>query len=196
MFKKFLSGLVFGSGFAIAFVFIAYIGLQVIFPAVLSSSDKTPEFNDSKSAGVIEQESSSMAQIAAGTSFELYKNSRAKMQVPTGGGILSIASVNTPTGNKYPSTYQLWITESEFWQVRTTEQNVEIEKLEYPNVLPIDAVDATMRKQAGYAMSTMTFHSEAITSLKMGHGSWHDQDMNGKTKITIEGVVFIQPNEF
>jgi hypothetical protein len=53
-----------------------------------------------------------------------------------------------------------------------------------------------MRKQAGYAMSTMTFHSEAITSLKMGHGSWHDQDMNGKTKITIEGVVFIQPNEF
>ena len=36
MFRKFLSGLVFGSGFAIAFVFIAYIGLQIIFPAVLN----------------------------------------------------------------------------------------------------------------------------------------------------------------
>lgn len=118
------------------------------------------------------------------------------MEVPIGGGILSIASVNTPAGNKYPSTYQLWITESEFWQVKTTGQNVAIEQLKYPNILPIDAIDATMRKQAGYAMSTMTIHSETVTSLKMGKGSWHDQDMNGKTKITEEGVVFIQPNEF
>ena len=196
MFNKFLSGLVFGSGFAIAFVLIAYLGLQVIIPAVINSANKAPEFSDSKSAEVIEQESSSTYQKTTDTDFKLYKNSRSKMEVPAGGGILSIASINTPTGNKYPSTYQLWITESEFWQVKTTEQNVEIEQLEYPTVLPIDAVDATMREQAGYAMSTMTVHSETITSLKMGKGSWHDENMNGKTKITKEGVVFIQPNEF
>ncbi|NVK58386.1 MAG: hypothetical protein HWE26_22605 [Alteromonadaceae bacterium] len=196
MFNKFLSGLVFGSGFAIAFVLITYLGLQVILPAVINSSNKTPEFRDSKSAEVIDQESSSTHQMTTDPDFKLYKNSRAKMEVPAGGGILSIASINTPAGNKYPSTYQLWITESEFWQVKTTEKNVEIEQLEYPTVLPIDAVDATMREQAGYAMSTMTIHPETITSLKMGKGSWHDEDMNGKTKITKEGVVFIQPNEF
>lgn len=196
MFNKFLSGLVFGSGFAIAFVFITYLGLQVLLPAAINSSNKTPEFKDSKSAEVIEQEPSPTPQMATETDFKLYKNSRAKMEVPAGGGILSIAAVKTPAGNNYPSTYQLWITESEFWQVKTTEQKVEIEQLEYPTVLPIDAVDATMREQAGHAMSTMTVHSETITSLKMGKGSWHDQDMNGKTKITKEGVVFIQPNAF
>ena len=189
MLNKFLSGLVFGCGFAIAFVFIAYLGLQLILPAVINSSNKTPEFNDSKSAEVIEQESSSTPKMTTNSDFKLYKNSSAKMQVPAGGGILSIASVNSPAGNKFPSTYQLWITESEFWQIKT-------EQLKYPTVLPIDAVDTTMRTQAGYAMSTMTVHSEAITSLKMGKGSWHDKDMNGKTKITKEGVVFIQPNEF
>ena len=196
MFNKFLSGLVFGSGFAIAFVFIAYLGLQVLLPAVINSSNKTPEFNDSKAAEVIEQEPPSTPKMTTNNDFKLYKNSSAKMEVPEGGGILSIASINTPAGNKFPSTYQLWITESEFWQVKTNEQNIEIEQLKYPTVLPIDAVDAMMRKQAGYAMSTMTVHSEAITSLKMGNGSWHDKDMNGKTKITKEGVVFIQPNEF
>ena len=196
MFKKFLSGIVFGSGFAIAFVFICYLGLQVVIPTLVNRSNKAPEFNNEKSASVIEQETSSTPQVATDTDFNLYKSSSAKMEVPIGGGILSIASVNTPAGNKYPSTYQLWITESEFRQVKTTGQNVAIEQLKYPNILPIDAIDATMRKQAGYAMSTMTIHSETVTSLKMGKGSWHDQDMNGKTKITEEGVVFIQPNEF
>lgn len=196
MVKKFLDGLVFGSGFAIAFILIAYLGLQVIFPAVVNTSNNTPEFHEPKTAKVIEQEASTESKVVSNGGFNLYKNSPAKMAVPVGGGILSIASVNTPTGNKYPSTYQLWITETEFWQVKTTEQNVEIEQLEYPSILPIDAIDATMRKQAGYAMSTMTVISEEVTSLKMGKGSWHDQDLNGKMKITEQGVVFIQPNEF
>ncbi|MDN3652749.1 hypothetical protein QWY77_08220 [Thalassotalea ponticola] len=194
MFKKFLSGLVFGSGFSIAFLLIAYIGIQVLIPLVINSQNKSPEFQDSKSAEVIEQESSSNPQVSLDRGFQLYKNSRAKMEVPVGGGILSIASVETPSGNKYPSTYQLWITESEYWQVKTTEQDVEIEQLEYPEAMPIDAIDETMRKQAGHVMSTMTVHSETVTSLKMGKGTWHDKDMNGRMKITQEGVVFIQPN--
>ena len=79
--------------------------------------------------------------------------------------------------------------------MKSTEQQVEIEKLAYPTVLPIDAINATMRKQAGYASSTMTVNSEEVASLKMGHGSWHDQNMNGKMKITEEGVVFFQPDK-
>lgn len=195
MFKKFLNGLVFGSGFAIAFVFIAYVGLQLVIPAVVNNSNKSPEFTDAKSAEVIEQEQSAFPKQSADKGFKLYKNSGAKMEVPDGGGILSIAAINTSEGSKYPSTYQLWITDSEFWQVKTAEQNVEIEKLDYPSIQPIDAVDATIRKQAGYAMSTMTVSSAEVISLKMGKGSWHDHDMNGKMKITKEGVVFIQPNE-
>ncbi|EGM78975.1 hypothetical protein Rhein_0833 [Rheinheimera sp. A13L] len=196
MFRKFLSGLVFGFGFAIAFVFVAYVGLQLIIPAVINNSNKTPEFSDAKPAEVIEQESASHPRLGAESNFKLYKDSRAKMQVPDGGGILSIASIQTPSGNKYPSTYQLWITQSEFWQVKTSEETVEIEKLDYPAIQPINAVESTMRKQAGYAMSTMTISSEEVSVLKMGQGSWHDKDMNGRMKITKEGVVFIQPNEY
>jgi len=195
VFKKFLNGLVFGSGFAIAFIFIAYVGLQILIPAVIKNSDKSPEFTDAISAEVIEQEQSGVPKQSADKGFKLYKNSRPKMEVPDGGGILSIASINTLEGSQYPSTYQLWITSSEFWQVKTTEENVEIEKLNYPSIQPVDAVDATIRKQAGYAMSTMTVSSAEVVSLKMGKGSWHDQDMNGKMKITKEGVVFIQPNK-
>ncbi len=196
VFKKFMHGFVFGSGFAIAFVVITYTGFAMIIPTMFNATSEAPAFKDAKTAKVIEQESSpAPAPTTSDAEFTLFKNSHAKMQVPADGGILAIATVNAPSGSQYPATYQLWITESEFWQVKTTEQQVEIEKLAYPTVLPIDAVNATMRKQAGYASSTMTVNSEEVASLKMGQGSWHDQNMNGKMKITEGGVVFFQPDK-
>jgi hypothetical protein len=118
------------------------------------------------------------------------------MEVSSGGGIFSIATVFTPPENLKPNTYQLWITESEFWQVRTIGDEVEVELLEYPSIAPVDAVQATMRKQVGSAQSTMTVSSEEIASLQLGHGSWHEQDMNGKMKITKDKIIFFMPNKY
>lgn len=197
MFKKILNGLIFGSGFAIAFLAILYFGLQIIFPGVNSSSDRVPEFSsNAQKAEVIEQEERVASINKSTRDFKLYNDTRPKMEVSSGGGILSIATVFTPTENLKPNTYQLWITEKEFWQIRTLGDEVEVELLEYPSVAPVDAVQATMRKQVGSAQSTMTVSSEEIASMQLGQGSWHEQGMNGKMKITKDKVVFFMPNKY
>ena len=196
MFKRFLNGLIFGSGFAIAFLAILYFGLQIIFPGVNGSSDRVPEFSNAQKAEVIEQEERVVSIENSARDFKLYNDTRPKMEVSSGGGIFSIATVFTPPENLKPNTYQLWITENEFWQIRTIGDEVEVELLEYPSIVPVDAVQATMRKQVGSAQSTMTVSSEEIASLQLGHGSWHEQDMNGKMKITKDKVVFFMPNKY
>ena len=70
MFRKFLDGLIFGSGFAVAFVFIAYVGLQVIIPAVVNSANKAPEFHNPKTAEVIEQEASTEPKLGSNTGLD------------------------------------------------------------------------------------------------------------------------------
>ncbi|MBA6390947.1 hypothetical protein H4J38_09195 [Colwellia sp. BRX10-3] len=196
MFKRFLNGLIFGSGFAIALLAILYFGLQIIFPGVNGSSDRVPEFSNAQKAEVIEQEERVVSIENSVRDFKLYNDTRPKMEVSSGGGIFSIATVFTPPENLKPNTYQLWITENDFWQIRTIGDEVEVELLEYPLIAPVDAVQATMRKQVGSAQSTMTVSSEEIASLQLGHGSWHDQDMNGKMKITNNKIVFFMPNKY
>ena len=196
MFKKFLNGLIFGSGFSIAFLAILYFGLQLIFPGVNGSSDRVPEFSNTQKAEVIEQEELVTSINKSTRNFKLYNDARPKMEISSGGGIFSIATVFTPSENIKPNTYQLWVTENEFWQIRTLGDEVEVELLEYPSIAPIDAVQATMRKQVGSAQSTMTVGSEEIASLQLGHGSWHEQGMNGKMKITKDKVVFFMPNKY
>jgi hypothetical protein len=194
VFKKFINGLIFGSGFGIAFLAILYFGLQIILPGVNESSDRVPEFSNAQKAEVIEQEERVASLDKSSRDFKLYNDTRPKMEVSSGGGIFSIAAVFTPPENIKLNTYQLWITKNEFWPIRTLGDEVEVELLEYPSIAPVDAVQATMRKQVGSAQSTMTVSSEEITSLQLEHGSWHEQDMNGKMKITKDKVVFFMPN--
>ena len=196
MLKKFLNGLIFGSGFAIAFLAMLYFGLQMIFPSVNDSSDRVPEFSNAQKVEVIKQEERVVSIENSTRDFKLYNDTRPEMAVSSGGGIVSIATVFTPPENLKPNTYQLWITESEFWQIRTIGDEVEVELLEYPSIAPVNAVQAIMRKQVGSAQSTMTVRSDEIASLQLGYGSWHEQDMNGKMKITKDNVVFFMPNKY
>lgn len=192
MFRKFLNGFVFGAGFAFAFLIMVYIGFQLVPLSALDSTTKEPVFSQSE----IEQAETSAPSEVATRDFELYTGSGARMEVPERGGILAINLISTPEGNKQPSTFQLWISESEFWQIKTSDSGVEVEKLEYPAVEPIEAAEATMSEKAGGALSYTTVSYDEVSSLEMGYGSGRDQDMNGKIKITEEGVVYFQPNEY
>ena len=198
MLKKFLDGLVFGSGFAIAFVVVGAIGISFVMPRVFSSltpETKQPEFANPREA----KEAEPNAGIAPeNKEFNFFKNSSARMTIPSGGGILSMSPVTTPKGSKRSRSYQLWLTESKLWQIRTTEEKIEIEELAYPKSASVTDLDELMKKNLGFGarQSTMTVSVEEIARIKAAGDSPQDGALNGKMKISIEGVVFILPNPY
>jgi hypothetical protein len=146
------------------------------------------------------------AQIAAPTpgmatekrEFSFFKHSKDRMQVPPGGGILAMSPMNTDQGSKRPSTYQLWMTESKLWQIRTIEEKAEIEELPYPKDASVADLDKLMHKNLGFGarQSSMTVSAHEVSSLKTTGDSSRDETLNGKLRISVEGVVFVQPNPY
>ncbi len=120
------------------------------------------------------------------------------MKIPPGGGILAMSPMTTAQGSKRPSTYQLWLTESKLWQIRTVEEKVEIEELPYPKDASVADLDNLMRKNLGFQarQSTMTVSAHDVSSLRSTGESSRDDSMNGKLRISVEGVVFVQPNPY
>ena len=198
MLTRFLDGLVFGSGFAIAFVAIWTLAMSFVIPSVMervATTTKQPEFNNPRDAQVAEP-------APAGTperkDFSFFKHSGERMKIPPGGGILAMSPMSTPQGSKRPSTYQLWLTESKLWQIRTAEERVEIEELPYPENANVTHLDNVMRKNLGMdaRQSTMTVSAEDVSKLRSTGESWRDDSLNGKLRISVDGVVFVQPNPY
>lgn len=198
MLRKFLDGLVFGAGFGIAFVLVWAIGMSYVMPRLVTSlttETKQPGFENPREAKVAEPDPSIMPEKKE---FSFFKHSDERMKIPSGGGILSMSPVTTVKGSKRPSTYQLWLTESKLWQIRTTEEKAEIEELPYPKNASVNDLDKLMSEKLGVAsrQSTMTVSSEEIARLKSTGRSRRDESLNGKLKISVEGVVFIVPNPY
>jgi hypothetical protein len=197
MLKRFINGLVFGSGFAIAFVLVGAIAMNYVLPRLVTSAiteTKQPEFKNPKEAEVVKPDS----KLPPETKDFSFFNSGGRMEIPSGGGILSMSPVSTAKGSKRPSTYQLWLTESKLWQIRTNEERVEIEELPYPKNASITNLDQIMLKSLGIAsrQSSMTVSPESIAMLKSTGRCDRDETLNGKLKISTEGVVFVVPNPY
>lgn len=199
MLKKFIDGIIFGLGFAVAFVIIGSLGLAYVVPRMLESTvtkTKEPKFANPTEARVI-QATPNVAEPDKKEEFSFFKNSGERMNIPAGGGILAMAPVDTPAGSTRPCTYQLWLTESSLWQIRTIEGRAEIEKLTRPENATVKDLDRLMHEKLGMMarQSTMTVQGEEIKGLKSGT-SWRDQSLNGKLSLTVEGVVFVLPNPY
>jgi hypothetical protein len=198
MLKKFGEGVVFGFGFAIALLLVWTIANFVVIPRLytsLTSETKQPEFKSPKEAKVVEPDPKTVLEERE---FKFLKRSGARMIVPPGGGILSMRALKTARGSQRPNTYQLWLTESKLWQIRTVEEKVEIEELPYPKEASGDALVEVMYEQIGvkYGHSSTTMSSDDIANLRRGVSSWRDQGFNGKLKMTKEGAVFVLPNPY
>ena len=197
--KKFLDGLLFGFGFAIALVVVWVIAMTLVMPRMMDSfatrGTSEPEFRKPADARI----AAPAPGMASGKrEFSFFKHSRERMQLPPGGGILAMSPMNTAAGSTRPSTYQLWMTESKLWQIRTIEEKAEIEELPYPKDASVVDVDVQMRKSLGFAarQSTMTVSAHDVSSLKTTGESSRDDTLNGKLRISVEGVVFVQPNPY
>ena len=117
------------------------------------------------------------------------------MKIPENGGILSMSPIFPTVDAHRPSTYQLWLTHSELWQIRTIEENIEIEKLPYPKGASVETLDSLMNESLGISsrQSTMTISESEINRIKATGNSIRDDHLNGELKITVEGVIFILP---
>lgn len=199
--KKFVDGLIFGSGLALALAAIWTIwsfGMAYFMPRILDASvapTREPEFKKPLDAKVVDGAPGGAAEKR---DFSFFKHSTDRMKIPEGGGILAMSPMNTAQGSKRPSTYQLWLTDSKLWQIRTVEEKVEVEELPYPANASVSDLDSLMRKNLGFAarQSTMTVSSHELNSLKSADRSSRDDTLNGKLRITVEGVVFVQPNPY
>lgn len=199
MLKKFLDGLIFGSGVAIAFVVVWVIWMSIVIPRVITSfattETKQPVFENPREAKVAEP-SPSITPEKREFSFSKYPDER--MKIPPGGGILAMSTVTTNKGSKRPSTYQLWLTGSKLLQIRTNEEKAEVEELPYPKDASVADIDKLMSRSLGTGgpRHTTTVSAEEISQLKSTGNSFRDDRLNGKLKITVEGIVFILPNPY
>ena len=193
MLKKFISGLVFGSGFGIAFFLIWALGVIYLLPKMLETSHKVPNFENPQVAEVAKANPSSSVSKPS-KEFSFFK--RHKMEIPKNGGILSISPSSVPENGQRPNTYQLWLTHSELWQIRTIGEKTEIEKLPYPDEATPKTLNSIMYKNLGMSarQSTMTISEYEINELISGGESIQDVTLNGKKMITVEGIVFVLPN--
>src|SRR5258708_39419994 len=111
--KKFLEGVVFGGGFALAFVAIWMIwtfGMTYFMPRIMGSSFTTnePEFKKP-----VEAQDASPAPVGLPESkdFNFFKPSADRTKSPQGGGVLALSPMNTAKCSKRPSTYPLLLPE-------------------------------------------------------------------------------------
>jgi hypothetical protein len=196
--RRFLDGLIFGTGLAIAFVVVWSISMAYVIPRVMESAtthSTAPKFENPTDAQVAAPDPS----VAKSTrDFSFFKHSEERMKIPQGGGILAMALTSTAAGAKRPSTYQLWLTESALWQIRTTEDKAQIEQLPRPENASVRDLERLMREKFGPGAhkGTMTVSDTEIQGLKSAGNSWRDESLNGKMSITVEEVVFVLPNPY
>jgi hypothetical protein len=111
MLNKLLHGFLFGTGFTAAAAIVWTIYTLIAFPPIV-----TAKFESSPSRS-IEGEPAEVVPARPQTSpderkFELYKGTRSRMEIPAGGGILSLAITDAPKNRDRPSTVQAWIRHS------------------------------------------------------------------------------------
>lgn len=194
MFKRFLDGIVFGLGLGISFVVVCIASFVFVLPKVIESAQKEPNFVNPKIADVVDK--TRTQDDNQKSKYSVFKDVDLRMEIPEGGGILSISPLNSDHGSERPSTYQLWLTHTEFWQIETDGEGVKIEEIAYPSEASISSVDALMEANVGLmsGRSSLTISKMEIDNLRAGRNSMRDDSLNGKLNISTENVVFLLPD--
>lgn len=193
MVRALIRGLLFGAAFGAAF-------LGVVVGAMLAFSGNSIEFRPASKIDVPPGAPQSVVplEVVEDKAFKLYKGPAHKMEIPLGGGVLSIAVVDSPKNAKRPSTVQAWVTESNSYLIRTAEITPTVSSVPYPKSEPETYASKLVSDNAGFRQgnSTMTVPASDVEGLKQGVPSHQGEHLNGTLRVTSEGVVFFVPNEF
>jgi hypothetical protein len=195
---KFLHGLAFGAGLALAFGTVWMLWMCFVVPRVMESvvaEPKAPKFENPTDAKVVAPDPGTAKRDRE---FTFFKHGKSRMEIPPGGGILALVPVSTPAGEDRPRTYQLWLTEKGLWQVRTNADKAQSEPLSRPENANVGDLDRLVREKLGStaSKSMMTVSEADIQRLRSTGTSWRDDSLNGKLSITVDGIVFVIPNPY
>jgi hypothetical protein len=196
--SKFLHGLAFGAGLAIAFVSVWILYMCFVVPRVMESvvaDAKAPRFENPTDAQVVAPDPTAAKRDRE---FDVFKHGKSRMEIPQGGGILALVPVSTPAGEDRPRTYQLWLTEKGLWQVRTNGDKAQSEPLARPENANVGDLDRVIREKLGSTArkSMMTVSEVDLQKLRSTGTSWRDDSLNGKLSLTVDGIVFLIPNPY
>lgn len=195
MFNKFLQGLVYGSGFAIAFVVIWAIGLVYVLPAAIERSNKkTPDMSGASTESVVPITESTKLN----REFKLHKDSEYDRKIPKNGGMLSIAILEEDSGKERPNSFQAWVTETKAFVISTEGDVPNIKEVPYETIETVDYASKLVRDNVGFRKqnSSMPISETEITRLASGKPSSRDNYVNGKLRATKNGVIFFLPNKY
>ena len=196
MWKKFVQGLFFGSGAAIAFVAIWIVSASYVIPAAMKEiANQTPDMSGGKPADVIPLAEDGSVPTRQ---FELHKGMEHERKIPQGGGMLSIAVLPADSGYSRPSTFQAWVTESEAFIISTEGVIPTVKAVPYRSRNAVDYASTLVQENVGFVKQnlTMPINKSEVESLKRGKKSVKGDFYNGEFRITDNGAVFLLPNEY
>ena len=194
MFKKFIHGLIFGAGAAIAFVAVWLVAMTYVIPPALEKmTNKTPDMSGGEVAQVLPAEPSQ----AHSRDYKLHKGREERRKIPANGGILSIAVYDDDGISERPSTFQAWVTENSAFIISTKEDIPTVKSVPYPSSKEVDYAGTLVHENVGFKEQNMTMHihESELNQLKSGKQSREDF-LNGEYRITNEGVVFFLPDKY
>jgi hypothetical protein len=196
--SRFLHGLAFGAGLALAFGTVWVLWMCFVVPRVMESfvaDAKAPRFENPTDAQAAAPDPGALKRDR---DFDFFKHGKSRMEIPQGGGILALVPVSTPAGEDRPRTYQLWLTEKGLWQVRTNGDKAQSEPLARPENADVEHLDRLVRDKLGSTgrKSMMTVSEVDIQKLRSTGTSSRDDSLNGKLSITVDGIVFLIPNPY
>jgi len=194
MFKKFLQGLAFGSGFSVALVIIWSIGISYIIPLFIEKNhENVPDMSGAKIGSVVPKNNASQTT----RSFELNKGIKFDRKIPSNGGILSISIMENNTKNDRPDSFQAWITEKKAYIIKTDGNIPIVKEVPYKTSDPYSFASQLIQKNVGFLKhSTISVSEFQLKNIRDKENSLFPLSLNGELQITINGVVFFLPNKF
>ena len=196
MLKRFLNGLIAGGGFGVGFLVILVVGLGYVVPAIFDRSVNQPVFSYPKKAELAVP--GTVAEARSSRDYSFYKPATARMEIPDGGGVLAMSRLATPDSAQRIFSYQLWLTQTELWHIRTLGEEAEVEMLPYPEGAAVDALDALMAAGVGASPAelTMAIAEEDVLLIKAGKPTPRQSSVHGQFKATVDGVIFVLPDPY
>jgi hypothetical protein len=195
MLKKFLHGVIFGSGFGVAFFTIWLIGISYILPiAFEKASNNELDMSGAKSESIVtlKKEQSSKRE------FNLYKIDPYERIFPVNGGMLSIVILDEDSGKDRPNSFQAWVTETSAFIIKTVDDVPTVKEVPYKTNDPVNFASNLVQDSAGFheQNSTITVSESEIARIKSGEAPKNKSSLNGELRITENGVIFILPNKY
>jgi len=196
MLKRFLNGLITGGGFGVGVLAVVVVGLKYVVPNSIDEPVTEPQFDNPKKAELALP--STDAELRSKKDYTFYNLTNDRIEIPDGGGVLAMSKLATSDSAQRINTYQLWLTQTELWQIRTVGEEAEVELLPYPEGAAVEALDALVASGVGtsHGRLTMAIAEENVLLIKAGKPTPRQSSINGKFRVTVDGVIFVIPDPY